>query len=323
MANKEQILDYIKDLAVRNLITKDELTFAYDKGRKTHCSWITIDDVITNILIYIGGLSIFFGVEFYFYQKIFSLSNLVFLLSTFGIGIIFYAIGIILDTKKDLENISSFFYLISSILIITGSTQFFFHNGLKIAYGTTIISAFLVLLYLVPFLILRKSIFLFFTIIFTTIVLGNLFGLAILSFKLDYSIISYFCAIIGIIYIYLARLCLGTDVYKLSAWLDGFGSSFFLSSVLYLCCLKYGQDLMIELIFIPLFLTMITSGIYLGSKSIVVMSGLYFVNYAVKLAEQYLVNDYGVAIIPIVFGMAVIFNLGVYNSLKSKFFYNH
>jgi hypothetical protein len=320
MASKEQILEYLKDLAVKNLVTKEEMTIAYDSGKKIYSRNVSISDIVTNILIYIGGLLIFFGMEFYFYPKNPATIDLAFFLSNFLIGIVLYIVGLILDKKEDLCNITSLFYFISSGLILVGAAQFLTYNDIKIIYGPALISALLVLLYLIPFLISKKNIFLFFTIIFTTCLFQDFFRLAMPYFDLNYGMIWYFSAAIGIIYICLARLFLGTNFYELSPWFYGLGTSLFLASTLYLCAFQYSDNQMIEMGFIPLSLAVVVAGFCFGSKSMVIIADFYLALYAFKLSLKYLVGEFAIA--AIILGIVIIFNLIIYNSLKNKFFYN-
>jgi hypothetical protein len=320
MASKEQILDYLKDLAVRNLITKEELVAAYDSGRKVCSRNVEIGDIFTNILIYVGGLLIFLGIEFYLYPKTLAAINVTFFISNFVVGIVLYIAGLFLNKKEDIGNITSFFYFISSGLILLGGIQFLTYSGIKIIYGPPIISASLVLLYLVPFLVSKKNILLFFTIIFITCLSQDLLRLAIAYFGLDYSLIFYFVAVIGIIYICLARILLGTNAYELTAWFYGLGTSSFLASVIYLCVIKFADNPAIELAFIPIALVVVFMGFYFNSKSMVIISDIYLALYAVKLSLQYLPNDFAIA--AIICGVMILLNLTIYNSLKNKFFYN-
>ena len=246
--------------------------------------------------------------------------NIAFFLSNFLIGIALYISGLILDKKEDLGNITSLFYFISSGLISVGGVQFLTYGGIKIIYGPALISALLVLLYLIPFLTSKKNIFLFFTIIFTTCLFQDFFRLTISYFDLSYGMIWYFSAAIGIIYIYLARLLLGTNAYELSTWFYGLGTSSFLASTLYLCAFQYSDNQMIEMAFIPVSLAVIAAGFCFSSKSMVIIADFYLALYAVKLSLQYLVGE--LAIAAIILGIVIIFNLTIYNLLKNKFFYN-
>ncbi len=320
MASKEQILDYLKDLAVRNLITKEELVAAYDSGRKVYSSNVKIGDVVTNILIYIGGLLIFFGAEFYLYPKALATVGATFFLSNFLAGIALYIGGLFLEKKEDMGNITSLFYCISSVLISFGGMQFLTYAGIKIIYGPAIISALLILLYLLPFLISKKNIFLFFTIIFITYLSQDLLRLAVVYFNLGFDVIWYSSIAIGVIYIFLARILLGTNAYALAGWFYGLGTMSFLASMLSICILKFAGNQAVELAFIPIVLTMVFMGFYFGSKSMVIIADFYLAIYAVKLSLQYLPNDFAIA--AIIFGFMIIFNLTIYSSLKHKSFAN-
>ena len=322
MANKEEILRYIEDLSSRNVLTRDELLLAYDSGSKTHLVRLAVSEIFANILIYLGGLLIFCGAEYYFYKKIIDLSYHSFLLLTAGIGVGFYVVAMILSKKDEAKNIAPLFFIISSVLIGAGAAQFLFRGGVVAVNMMVIINAVLVFLYLAPFLIFRKSIFLFFTIIFTASLFVSLAQLVILNFGLDHGVIMYLNALIGLAYIYLARLFLARDGYKLSPWLYGFGTAIFLSSILCLGGLSPNQSQIWEAIFMLIFMSTVIAGFNFGSKSMVIISNICFLFFVAKLAWEYLVINAGLAIIPIICGLSIIFSVTLYNYFKGRFFYD-
>lgn len=326
MATKDQIFEYVKNLSIKNIVTREELVAAYDSGRKSYSCDLTIGDIVTNFLIYLGGLLIFGGVEFYFYKKNILLGAALplshgFLLSNFIAGIVFYIIGLLLDKKEDMGNITSLFYVISIISILIGGIAFLSGDGLKIDHSAAIVVAFLAVLYLVPFLVTKKNIFLFFTIICSTCLLINFISLVVESFSINYFTgIRYITFVIGIVYIILARFLLTKSSYDLAPWFYCIGSVFLLDSGFYLSNFLYGQSWIAELSFLPLIFIAVFSGFKLGSKSLVITAGWYMVAYSVKLASEYLVSNYGMAILPVVTGAVILIGLIIYHSFKTTFF---
>jgi hypothetical protein len=325
MARKEDIINYITDLAVKNILTKNEVVSAYDLGKKYSSTSTNFSSIISIAIAYIGGLLIFFGLAIYSYKYFAKNNDVIFWLIILGFGIIIHAVNLTLEYKeKALPPAIAFCYLLSYLLILLGTKGVLSYYRLE--YGIILGFISLFLTYLISFLISKKNISLFYLIISTSFLFlsGGLITISALNLQPEF--IFYTLAVIGLTQIGVGKLISITKRHILSPWLYIIGSSIFLGSIFYLYNFKFYDNQLWEVIIMVLIIAMIALGVMLGSKSLIIVSFIYFVSAASKISIKYLLinslirNPLDLSLVAVVVGLAIIIALVNYHILKTRFF---
>lgn len=325
MPTKSEILQYIKIIAAKKLITKDELIHAYDEGSKTAVHDISNKKSgITEILYFIGGGIIFLGIAILLSQNWGKLDYSTKILSTLGSGIAAYVVGFLFGREKKTERISSAFFLIFSLTTPIGLSIIFNNAG----YDTgnfeiqTLISSIMFGTQLLSFYIFRKNIFVLFSIIF-----GTWLFFSLTSFLIAHNLYlntskfyEYRALIAGLVFLLLGHAFSDSKQASLSGFLYSFGLLGFLGAALCLGGWKPNQNIFWELAFPFLTFGAIFLSAYLKNKIFLTFATLFLIAYILKITCEYFSHSLGWSLALVIAGLSMIAVTYLSLRLKRKYF---
>ena len=128
---KHELLEQVTKLTAQQKITLRELVKAYDEGRSSLESDIAKGNFIALVLYYLGGAIIFVGIAVLISQHWDRISFLTRLFVSFGIGIIAYTIGVLLEMNRKYIAIAPAFFFIALLVLPLGFYVYFDHLRLK------------------------------------------------------------------------------------------------------------------------------------------------------------------------------------------------
>lgn len=324
MTTKEEIFQYIKALAEQKIITKDELVGAYDSGTSTSGDQVLVKRMgIAEILYYIGGAIVFIGIAIFVFQNWSDLSPFTRMASTLGSGIAAFVIGYIFYRDQKTEPIGSAFYLISALVMPIGLYVVFDNAGYNVAgFGwQSVISGILFAIYFASYLVFRKSIFTFFSIIF-----GTWFFYGFTSFLVSQN--PYFSGskfywyrtlAVGLAYMLLGYSFSKTNREKMSGFLYGFGLLGFLGAAFALGGWKPDQSYLWELIFPLLAFGTLFLSVHIKRTSFLTFGTLYLMAYILKITGEYFSESIGWPLTLVIAGLFLIAAGYLYVFLKKKY----
>ena len=309
--NKEELLQKIRSLATENLITKEELTKAYDKalGKKTDLA-ITKKLGITEILCYIGGAIVFLGIAVLIWQNWSTLSVATKIIATLGSGIAAYIVGVFFGHYEKFDPVGQAFYLISALVIPIGLYVVFDNAGFDAgSHGTqSLISGILFGTYLLSFVVFRKNIFTIFSIIFGTWLFFAFTGFLIGS-KPHFDELKFFeyrALLTGLVYMLLGYSFSKNEKHPFTEPLYVFGILGFLGAALALGGWGSNQNVFWELIYPGLVLGVIFLSVYLKSKAFLTFGSIFLMVYILKITAEYFTDSLGWPLALVLAGLALI-----------------
>lgn len=311
MMDKKELLQQIRSLATENLISKEELTRAYDEALKKKTDQAIAKKIeITEILYYIGGAIVFLGIVVLIRQNWEALSVEARIIATLGSGIAAYVLGVLFSRYKTLDRAGQAFFLISAMVTPMGLYIVPDFAGLDIGSQgiQLLISGILFGAYLLSYVVFRKNIFAIFSIIFGTWLFFALTSLWVGDGPRfgEYKLLEYRVLITGLAYILLGYLFSKKEKYSLTGLLYGFGIFGFLGAALALGEWKPNQNLFWELIYPVLVFGAIFLSVYLKSKAFLVFGTIYLILYILKITAQYFVESLDWPLALMLFGLTLI-----------------
>lgn len=311
MATKEEILQYIKDLAAQKVITKDEMDAAYDAGRGIKTDQILVKKLgVAEILYYIGGAIVFLGISILLWQNWSTLSFATKVLSTLGAGVAAYFVGLLFSREEKTETVGSAFYLISALVTPIGLYVVFDNAGFDASSSgsQSLISGILLGTYLLSYLVFRKNVFTLFGILF-----GTWYFFSFTSFLVggspyfDYwKFYQYRILIAGLAYILLGYAFSKNDRAPLSGFLHGFGILWFLGAALSLGGWEPRQNVFWELVFPGLVFGTLFLSVYVKSKAFLTWGTLFLMIYILKITKEYFTSGLGWPLSLVIAGLMLI-----------------
>jgi len=309
--DKKELLQQIRILAAENLITKEELTKAYDEAlRKNTDIAVTKKLGITEILYCIGGAIVGLGITILIWQNWATLSVATKIIATLGSGIAAYIIGVLFGRYEKLVSVGQAFYLISALATPIGLYVVFDNAGFDVrSYGMqSLISGILFGVYLLSLVIFRKNIFTIFSIIF-----GTWLFFAFTSFLIgdkpyfdESKFFEYRILLTGLVYILLGYSFSKNEEHSLAGSLYGFGIFGFLGAALALGGWEPNQNVFWELIYPGLVLGVIFLSVYLKSKAFLTFGSMYLMVYILKITTEYFTDSLGWPLALVLAGLALI-----------------
>lgn len=309
--NKEELLQQIRSLAAENLITKEELTKAYDEalGKKTDVA-ITKKLGITEIFYYIGGVIVFLGIAVLVWQNWSILSVATKIIVTLGSGIAAYIVGVLFGRYEKMDPVGQAFYLIYALVTPIGLYIVFDNAGFDAgSHGTqSLIAGILFGTHLLSLVIFRKNIFTIFSIIF-----GTWLFFAFTSFLIggkphfgELKFFEYRFLLTGLAYILLGYSFSRDKRHSITGPLYGFGIFGFLGAALVLGGWEPNQNVFWELIYPGLVLGVIFLSVYLKSKAFLTFGSIYLMVYILKITAEYFTGSLGWPLALVLAGLALI-----------------
>lgn len=309
MATKEEVLQYIKDLAAQKVITKDEMNAAYDEASGVKADVALTQKLgIAEILYYIGGAIVFLGISILIWQNWSTLSIVTKILATLGSGIAAYFVGLIFSKNEKTETVGSAFYLISALVMPIGLYVVFDSAGLNVAsHGTqSLISGILLGTYLLSYFVFRKNVLLLFSILFATwfyyVFVAYLFGRSPEWLKN----FEYLTLASGLGYILLGYSFSKNERASLSGFLYSFGILGFLGAAFALGGWEPSQNIFWELIFPGLVFATLFISVHLKSKAFLTFGTLYLMAYILKITTEYFTGGLGWPLALVIAGLMLI-----------------
>lgn len=298
-------------LAEQKVITKEDLEMAYDLGSGNEENVHSNKKIgIAEILYYIGGGIVFLGITILIFQNWSTLNVFTRILATFGASIAAYFVGLLFDRDERTKNISSAFYLIFALVAPIGLYVIFDNAGFDInSYGLqSSIWAIILSSCFLSYMLFKKNIFVFFSIIFGTLLFFS-FTSFIISGSLyfqDLKFNEYRVLIAGLSYILLGYAFSKSERAPLSAFLYGFGILGFLGSALALGGWSPEQNVFWELIFPVLVFGAIFISINIKSKAFLTWGTIFLMAYILKITSEYFSSGLGWPLALVIAGLAMI-----------------
>lgn len=307
--SKEDALNYIRMLAAQNIISKSELNTAYMEGMASNVTHANAKKFkLMEVLSYIGGAIVFLGIIILASQYWEKFNSATKILITFGSGTVAYIMGLSFTPNEKTATVGSAFYLISGLLLPTGLLVIFDLSGYHLISAgiECLVSIILFIVYFLSFLILRKNIFLLFSIIF-----GTWFYYAFLNYTIHYDffndkVFEYATLILGLGYMILGYAFSRSEKKSLSGFLYSFGMLGFLGAALALGGYAPKQTLGWELAFPCLTLGAIFFSVYLKNKAFLIWGTLFLIVYIIKITSEYFSNTIGWPLSLILAGFTII-----------------
>lgn len=311
MVSKEEILQFIKTVAENNVVTKVELIAAYEEGSKHKASQELAKRLsIAEILYYIGGGIVFLGISIMVLQNWSTLNAITKILATLGSGIAAYISGLLFSTEEKTEKVGSGFYLISALIMPLGLFVVFDNAGLDATSHSSqsLISAILLVTYLLTYIFSRKTLPLLFSIIFGTWLFFSFTSFLVNgnpSFS-DWKYYEYRTLVAGLAYLYLGYSFSQNERVRVTGFLYSFGIVGFLGAALSLGGWEPSQNLFWELVFPLLVLATLLLSVYIKSNAFLTFGTLFLMAYILKITSEYFSSGLGWPLALVLAGLTMI-----------------
>ena len=321
VARKEEALRYIRTLAEQKVLTREELNGAFDAGSSSKTDFVLTKKLeMSAILSYIGGAIVFLGIVILLCQNWSTLSFATKALATLGAGIAAYCAGILLSRDQRREAASSAFVLIAALVLPMGLYVVFDHAGFHAgSYGSqSVISGILFGMCLLSYLVFRKHVFTFFSILFGTWLFFSLTSFMIRggAYHDRWTFYEYRTLATGITYMLMGYAFSKNRHAPLSNFLYGFGILGFLGSALLLGGWRPNQNIFWELIFPGLIFGTFFLSVHVRSQSFLTWGTIFLMAYIFKITSEYFSTGLGWPLALVIAGLSV---MGVgYMSLSLK-----
>lgn len=311
MLTKKETLHNISALAAKQAITKEELNEAFDAGNQPRLEIETPKKFsAAEILYYIGGAVVFLGIAILLSQNWSILGFSTKVLATLGSGSAVYVVGILLSQDARTNTASSAFYLISALITPLGLWVIFDHAGFDAnSYSTqSLISGILLVIYLGSYFILRKNIFILFSIIFATWLFFSFTNFLVGSapFFSEWKYYMYRTLAVSTSYILLGYAFSKNKHIPLSGFLYGFGIFGFLGAALALSSWKPHQNLFWELIYPVLVFGALFLSVRIKNKTFLLCGTLFLMAYILKITSEHFSHGLGWPFALVLSGLAMI-----------------
>ena len=284
------------------LLDKDDLLAAYEQGAAVAAGKrdgvmfkkLTVEE----ILYYIGGAVVFLGIDIMLWQNWSELSVFTKLLATLGSGIAAYSVGILLSRYERLEAAAgSAFYLIFARVTPVGLAVMLDEAGMPMSDASTIsiIATTMLAICLASFYILKKNIFVLFSIMFGTALFFSWTQALLGDYVAD--IESEFYAwrmmVAGILYIVLGRQFIRTVRAPLTGFLNGFGIVFLLGGIMAMGGTETFIDDVWNWLALAASLAVIFLSTRFSSKAFLTFGTIFFVAGIFRITADYFANSFG------------------------------
>jgi hypothetical protein len=345
--DKKTVLNEIRKLAQLRVITKEEISSAFDEGTISHEELETKQINFSSILYYAGAVVAFLGVSALIWQHWTSLTIGIKIATTLGAGIASYLLALFLSEKRHLQTMSSAFFLLAALLIPIGLHVVFDALGFNKQiyagrahlldnivfnanyFSQSVVSALTLGLFAFSYLTFRKTLFVIFIIFFTTWFFWSFSSFLFDSYVIAGAVSTYerwrifseiriFC--VGLVYMVLGYLLRHSIHRSLSEILYGVGAFCFLGSALYLGGWKSNTNMFWTLIFPILNASILYLSVYLRSKAMLVFGFLFLIAYIWKITGEYFAQSLGWAVALMIIGLALIVIGYAFITLKKRYF---
>jgi hypothetical protein len=295
--NKEQLLSLIKAAASQHLLTKDEITEAYQEGiNNGQINPLSRHIKASDTLYYVGGFIIFLGIVILVFQHWTELHELSRIFLTLVVGIIAFCLGLVLERLKNLEVLGYAFHIIALLLLPIGLFVTIDVLGFKtVDNGThTFVSSLMFTIYLLFYLISKKDFSLLSMLLFSTwlffagtnyLLNGTpLFG----EEFFQYQILTA-----GVVYLLLGDYFRSANKEEFSSVFLGIGVFATLGIGLWLGGWKPNQNIFWEIAFPLMSLTAIVTSTYFKNRAFIIFGTIFLMIYILKITGEYFSDSMG------------------------------
>jgi len=324
MANKDEVLKYVRTVAEQNTVTRAELIEAYDSA-----SGIKGDVVLTKklgvaeILYYIGGAVVFLGIMILIGQNWSTLGVVAKIMATLGSGIAAYVVGVLFNKDVRTEVAGSAFFLISALVMPIGLWVVFDEAGFDAnSFGMqTFISGLLLAVFLLSYHVFKKNIFTLFGIIFATWMFFSITSFIVggAPHFNDWKFYMYRILAVGVSYMLIGYSFSKTARVSLCWFLYGFGVLGFLGAALALGEWKPNQNVFWELIYPGLVFGALFISVHIKSNAFLTWGTIFLMAYILKITWEYFSTGLGWPLALVIAGLAMIGAGYMSFSLKKKY----
>jgi len=325
MPTREEAFQYIADLSKHKILTRAELLTAYDTadtlvpaepGSAAAPASVEPSNLgkklgIAEIMYYLGGAVVFLGVAIMLTQNWDTLGLFSKLLATLGAGLAAYALGLLLIRQERTQSMSYAFFLIAALVTPLGLSVLMDNTGADAASAQSqmMVAGAMLGMFLLTFVLLRRTIFLLFSVLFGTWFYFALLGLlpsdlifADDSWRLKTS--EVFAAAAG--YLALGTYFRQTSRAEMTNFLYGFGSLGALGSALALGGWSPNQSVFWELVYPGLIFGALFASVRVKNKSFLTWGTIFFMFYILKITSEYFTEGLGWPLALVLAGLAMI-----------------
>ena len=329
MLSKDDVLVGVGELAARGELRKDELVKAFDMGAAgggaagggaagggadflgLHLGFGTGRRVnLAQVLYYVGGGIVVVGIAILIAQNWAKLSDLTRILSTLGSGVLAYAIAVLLGRGERARGVSAAFHLIAALVLPIGLFVTFKIAGYDTSnFGTqNLVFGILLAMYLASLAVFRQTIFVLFSIIFSSMLYFSLTGtLSEGSTGLfGGKFFEYQWLILGLSYLVIGYGLRETRWRALTGVGYFIGLPIALGTALVLGDFKPNANLFWELIFPFLTFGAIVGSIWLRSRAFLAWGTIFLMGYIFKITGEYFSDSLGWPMALVIAGLTVI-----------------
>ncbi len=325
MVNKTEALQYVSSLAEHNIVTKNELSMAFDAGSKKKTGDISAKKFgMTEVLYYFGGGVVFLGIVILLQQHWSTLGFLTKILATLGSGLAAYVVGLLFDRDERTLMASVAFFLIFVLVTPIGFWVMLDHAGFNAdGYGSqSIISGIMLMGCLSSLLVFRKIIFTLFSILFATWLFFSVTSYMVADgvYFSAGAFYKYRILMVGVAYGFLGRAFSQLGHKSLSGLLYNFGILGFLSAALALGGWGAHRNVFWELVYPILVFAALFLSVQVKSKAVLVWSALFLMGYIFKITSEYFSASLGWPFALVIAGFAMMAAGFLLISIKRKCF---
>ncbi len=308
---KQELLKNIRASLERGIITRQDLVEMSDVTEVAPESSVAKRHLdISEILYYLGGIIVFIGIAIFVGEKWDTLGPATKVLATLGVGIAAYVSGVLLSTYKNLERMAIGFHVIGALLIPGGIFVALDVAAIDITLGlsTSIFSA-LFAFYVVSYLVYKRNLFLFLSVLFGTI---SYFLFTDYLTQDTQTIFGDDFSLYRILVLGLAYMLLG---YSFRAWerapslvgiMNSVGIISFLGASFALGGTSPDQNIFWEIIFPGLALGIIFLSTQVKSRSYLILGTIFLMGYIFKITAEYFSESIGWPLALVLVGFAFI-----------------
>ncbi len=322
MATKEEVLQSIRELAENNSIAKEDIMAIFESKAVVRGKDSSKKINISDILYYVGGAIVFFGIVIFVGQNWNSLNTITRIVSTLGSAVVAFLLAVIFSVDKKTVNLGLAFHFIAALLLPTGLFITFHEAGYNVNGDgmQALISCILFAVYMFSFAVFRKSIFSLFSIIFGTWLYFSFTSYMVGGNPLlGHNFTSYRFLLAGLTYISLGYYFSDGERKSLSGFLYGFGILGFLGSTLALGGWKPNPNMFWEIIYPGLIFLTLLSSVYIKSKSFLTFGTIFLMAYISKITAEYFSNSIGWPLSLVLIGLFLIASGYLFIHLSSKY----
>ncbi len=313
--NKEQLLQEIKSSAAQGILSKQEIDQAYSMGMVSANNGTGQEEVsrkisIGEVLAYLGGAIVFIGICVFVFQHWSELSSFTRILATLGSGIAAYFIGVLITKNGKAAAIAQAFFLISALVLPIGLAVVLDNAGVNTgdSGAQTLMSAVLLLTYLISYFIFRKNLFTLFSLIFGTWLFYSITSWMVGGSPVwDSHFFEYRTLVTGLSYMLFGYAFANTPLLRrLTSWLYAIGTIFFLGAAITLGGYSPDANGFWEVLFAGLVFGIIFLSVYLRSRAMLIFGSLFLMGYVLKITFEYFSQSLSWAFSLIIAGLLLI-----------------